>query len=206
MNYIDLTRIIAHGMPVYPGDMPVELVSLMDVETHAVSNHALKCSMHIGTHIDAPGHMLVDGKKLTDFPVSSFIGKGKLVDARGKGVITKDLLTNVSLEKGDVVIILTGFDEHFYEKNYYSEYPAIDAGFAQALIAAGINMVGMDTPSPDYAPFAIHKALMEHDILIIENLTNVSALLGQKAFEIIALPIKVETDGALARVIAKMVR
>jgi len=39
-----------------------------------------------------------------------------------------------------------------------------------------IKLLGMDLPSPDKYPFRIHKKLLENNILIIENLTNLSEL------------------------------
>ena len=70
------------------------------------------------------------------------------------------------------------------------------------MITAGVKLVGTDTCSPDYEPFAIHKLLMAHNILIAENLTNLHTLIGSQ-FEVIALPLSVEADGALARIIAR---
>jgi kynurenine formamidase len=199
--YYDLTQQITHHMPVYPGDIPVEIVPL---GTDDIRNQALTCSMHIGTHIDSPSHMLLGGKTLNDFPLSSFIGNGILIDARGKRSLDSNLLSSLSLQKGDIVLIFTGFGSNFYEPHYFSSYPAVTLACAQALIKAGIKMIGIDTPSPDYAPFEVHKLLMEHDILIIENVTNLELLLDVTHFEVIALPLKTATDGSLARVIAKV--
>jgi kynurenine formamidase len=42
----------------------------------------------------------------------------------------------------------------------------------------------------------------ENDLLIIENLPNLEQLVCVKTFTIAALPLKTETDSALARVVA----
>ena len=63
-------------------------------------------------------------------------------------------------------------------------------------------MLGIDFFSPDTYPFKIHKIFLKNHILIIENLTNLEHLLGIKNFTIVALPLKTETDSALARVVA----
>ena len=80
MHYIDLSHPLADQMPIYPGDTPVTLKPLL---TGDISNHQLSCNMHVGTHIDAPGHMLPGAKKLNEFPLSSFIGKGILTRCAG---------------------------------------------------------------------------------------------------------------------------
>ena len=51
-------------------------------------------------------------------------------------------------------------------------------------------------------PFEVHKIFFQHDTLIVENLTHLEKLVGIKNFTIVALPLKTETDSALARVIA----
>ncbi|MFA6535332.1 MAG: hypothetical protein WCS92_03690 [Candidatus Babeliales bacterium] len=63
-------------------------------------------------------------------------------------------------------------------------------------------MIGIDFFSPDKYPFETHKIFFENNILIIENLTNLESLEEIKNFTVIALPLKTETDSALARVIA----
>ncbi len=65
-------------------------------------------------------------------------------------------------------------------------------------------MVGIDFPSVDKAPYAVHSLLLSHDILIIENLTNLEQLQHYKNIELIALPLKIDAHGSPARVIAKV--
>ena len=69
---------------------------------------------------------------------------------------------------------------------------------------AGVSAAGFDSPSPDTAPFATHKKLLGHGILIIENLVNLERLLGVGEFEVVALPVKFAADGGLARVVARV--
>ncbi len=202
MEYIDLSQTLTNGMPTYPGDPSVEIIS---IGSDTIANQALTCSMHTGTHIDTPGHMIPGGKKITDYPISTCIGQGILIDAHGTSPIDKNLLNNISLLKDSIVLIYTGFGERFYEKDYFSNYPALTEAFALELINAQIKMIGIDTPSPDYAPFKIHKLLFKHDILIIENLKlDQLKKAGPTSFEVIALPLKIATDGSLARVIAQI--
>ena len=199
MNYVDLSHPLTNQMPIYPGDTPV---TFKPVPNNSISNHLLSCNMHVGTHIDAPSHMLPGGRKLSEFPLSSFIGKGLLIDARGKKTIGRELLTGHSLDQDSIVLIYTGFGDRFYEKDYFTSYPPLEEEFAEAVTAAGVKLIGTDTCSPDYAPFTIHKLLMAHNILIAENLTNLHTLLDCQ-FEVIALPLSVAADGALARIIAR---
>ena len=202
MKYIDLTQLIENNMPVFPGDFPVKLAPLVTYEKDGFANHKLECSLHIGTHIDAPGHFTNNDKKICDFAVTKFIGQAKLIDVRGSQEITIDHVKNqIGLAK--IVIFFTGFGNLFKAKNYFADYPVLTDECAEYLVSQNVEMVGLDSPSVDKSPYDIHKILLSNDVLIIENLINLEQLLG-KDFEIIALPLKIDAHGAPARVIAKI--
>lgn len=202
--YIDLTQNFRADMPVYPGDPKPELKQIATIETDSFTDHEIKTGMHVGTHMDAPLHMIANGKKISEIAPEKFFGPGKLIDARGQASIGEELLTQTQIEAGDIVLVLTGFGEKFQSGEYYEKHPELTAGFAAKLAGLGVKMVGLDTPSPDRPPFAVHKILLNQEILILENLTNLEQLVNKK-FEIIALPAKWETDAASARVIAKII-
>lgn len=207
MNYIDLTHTIVNAMPTHPYDValgfPTQLKAIATYQEHGVSNHALSGSVHMGTHIDAPSHFTDSDKKITDFTLDTFIGQAVCIDARNQKIINKDLLTHVPLHKNLIVLFCTEWDARFYEPNYFSQHPTISLECAHYLVDAGVKMVGVDFPSVDQAPFAVHKLLLSNDILIIENLTNLTPLINAK-FDLIALPLKIDADGAPARVIAQV--
>jgi len=200
-DFIDLTQTITDNMPVFPGDIPVSLKSTVTYEKNGIDNHSLCCSMHIGTHIDTPGHFTEIDKKITDFPVSKFIGNGVCIDVSNYKVIEKDLLLNNALE--DIVLFYTGWDKRFYEPDYFYDYPVLSEDCAKYLVDNEVKMIGVDFPSVDRAPYAVHKILLRKDILIIENLTNLQELCNQK-FVLVALPLKVNSHGAPARVVAQI--
>lgn len=114
------------------------------------------------------------------------------------------LLKGNTIGKNGMVLVMTGHGQKFREPDYYTTYPEISEGFAKKLMDRGVSIIGMDTPSPDRPPFAVHKILLGNNVLIIENLTNLEALLDIPHFEVIALPAKFHTDAAAVRVIAKV--
>ena len=115
-----------------------------------------------------------------------------------------DCLNGLTVMPGDFVLLMFGWSDKFQSQEYYQSYPQVSAGLARQLVKLGVSVVGMDTPSPDYAPYEIHKILLPADILIIENLTNLDALSAHPEFEIIALPVKLEAEAAPCRVVAKI--
>lgn len=204
MKYIDLTHTFTQNMPVYPGDSKAELTETANhYDYGTIINCHLNTGMHVGTHMDAPLHMIQNGKQLSKYSATRFFGRGHLMDARGKP-INATLLENKKISKGDIVLIMTGFSNKFTDPEYYESYPEITIDFATKMVEFGVSIVGMDTPSPDHPPFAIHKILLGNDILIIENLTNLENLLPHEKFTVIALPAKFEAEAAPTRVVAEI--
>lgn len=203
MKYIDLTHTFKQNMPVYPGDPKPEFKQIAFADQDGHNDFHITTGMHVGTHMDAPLHMLQNGKRLSEYSADHFFGKGHLIDARGKE-INADLLEGKRIAKGDMVFVMTGFSKKFGTPEYYKSYPEINENFAAKIIELGISVIGMDTPSPDRPPFAIHKLLLGSDVLIIENLTNLESLLEHVKFTVVALPAKFDSEAAPVRVIAQI--
>ncbi len=204
MKYLDLTQLFSDNMPVYPGDPLPELIKVADISSQGFVDHKIISTMHVGTHIDAPAHIMEGGKYLSDYQVEKFFGEGVLIDARGKALADADLLSNINIKPESFVLVMFGWSQKFGSDAYYQKYPELTETFARRLVDFKVSAVGMDTPGPDRPPFKVHKILLSHDILIIENLTNLAALINQKNFEITALPAKFKTEAATCRVVAKL--
>lgn len=202
MRYIDLTRTVTDGMPVFPGDPPVRLVAAASVAVDGFADHQITAGMHAGTHLDAPAHMLSGAGGIADLPASAFFGRGCLIDARGHAAAGPELLDRACAGPGDIVLVLTGHANCFGSPAYYADYPEISARFAEALVARGVKMLGFDAPSPDRAPYPVHKRLLSQGVLILENLVNLEALIGVTAFDVVALPAKYAADAAPVRAVA----
>ncbi|MDP8218922.1 MAG: cyclase family protein [Candidatus Theseobacter exili] len=204
MQIIDLTHKFDNITPVYPGDPVPKLDQIKSISKDGYSAFKIQSCTHTGTHIDAPSHILENGKTLSDFSLDTFIGRGKLIDVRGKSPITEKCLEGITIESTDIIILYTGFSEKFKKPEYFIDYPVITQDFANVLILKKAKMLGMDTPGPDRHPHAIHKKLLENDVLLLENMTNLKKLLSISEFRITALPLNLSADGAPARVIAEI--
>jgi len=193
-------------MPVFPGDTPSSLEKVKTFSDGGYLVTRFSSGMHVGTHIDSPAHFIENGKMICEFPLDKFYGAGVLIDARGdasvKKVIDESVLENIKIPKNSIVLVLTGHDKKFRDKDYYETYPVVTESFANKLIELGVSIVGFDSPSPDRAPFNIHKILFKKDILIIENLKDVHKLLDEKHFDVCAFPLKIDAEGSFVRVVA----
>jgi kynurenine formamidase len=201
---IDLTHTIKDNMPVYPGDEYTRVYKTQTLEQNGYNNHRLEMSMHTGTHIDTSMHLLQSSRYISDIPLEALIGRGCVLDVRGEENITMKEVYLDKVQEGDIVLLHTGFDSKYGEEQYYINHPTIDKELVYFFIKRRIKVLGMDLPSPDRYPFEMHKLLLEKDILIIENLTNINKLIDEIDYEVFALPIKIMSDGASARVIARI--
>ncbi len=205
MQYIDLTHTLVDAMPVFPGDPPTTLTQITSVGKEGYTDHQLTTVMHVGTHMDAPLHMIEGGKYMSDMPLERFAGTGILVDVRNKKLIDVDALTGVIIPTGAAVLLFTGMSDKYGTTEYEKQYPHISENFAQAIVAAGVHMLGMDMINPDtQESFPVHKILLSHDVLIIENLTNLGALVTASNFDVMAFPMKLKADAAPVRVVARV--
>lgn len=202
---IDLTHTFRDNMPTYPGDPCSRLYQSAEIRTEGFSDHNIESCMHVGTHMDAPLHMVEGGAVISDFPADIFQGRGVLIDARNTKIIDVSFLENVDLKKGDIVLIRTDWCEKYWTDDYFKEWPILTEEFANCLVDAGVALVGMDTPGPDIdESFPVHKILLPNNVLIIENITNLKSLENGRDFKVHAYPAKYEADAAPVRVIAEL--
>ena len=73
MKILDLTHLIEEAMPVYPETEPPKLTPSNTFEQHGFRETLLTMGSHTGTHMDAPAHMLRDGKTLDQFPADKYL-------------------------------------------------------------------------------------------------------------------------------------
>ena len=199
---VDLSVALNEGTPVYPGDPETKITAAGVLEQNGFQDHYVCMGTHVGTHIDAPSHMIVGGKNLNEFPLERFTGRGVHIPVQDTFDI--DVVKNAGVGEGDIVLFDTGLSVKYGDPEYFSNYPAMSEEVAAYLVEQKVSMVGIDTCSIDNQEgFPIHKQLLSAEILLIENLTNLKAL-ERESFIVHAYPIKLEIDGAPVRVVAEV--
>ena len=194
---IDLTMPIDDRTPTFPGEPPHVIEQVATIERNGWSVKRLSMNSHFSTHIDAPSHMIDGGKTLSDYPLEKFIGEAVVIDVREQKEIEADLSY---VRKGDIMFFLTGHSRKAYDGKYFEDNPVISEGTARELIEKGINIVGIDSFTPDNEPYVVHKMFLGADIPIVENLVNLDKLAGQR-FQCFILPLNIlDGDGAPCRV------
>ena len=84
IKIIDLSHDISSDMAVYPGAELPKIKKLACIEENGYRERKFTFSSHIGTHIDAPSHMLKNGHSVTDLNINHFFGNAVLVNLVSK--------------------------------------------------------------------------------------------------------------------------
>ena len=210
MRIVDLTQLTTEDMPVFPGTDPPKLEAVYTHEEHGAMVSCFTACSHAGTHIDAPCHMVQGTATLDNLPVSKFVGKALVIDAKDCKAgerITMDYVNKVKdkADQAEILLFRTDWDKNWNDKEkYLGDYPYIDDDVAQYIIDSKKKCVGFDVLGIDPIAdenYTLHKKLFNAGVLIVENLTNLE-LCGDGIFLFSALPVKYKNaDGAPVRAV-----
>jgi len=202
----DVTVPITNSMPVWPGDPPVTLTAKSHQSrdgTHTVRLTSIEMGSHTGTHLDAPFHMIGEGRRLEDFPLETLAGRATVVEILGRPSIGRDDLERLNWKGIERVLFKTDNSTHWQDGKFYEKFVYLEPDGAEILSQAGVKLVGIDYLSIDKFKSESHPShfvLLKKDILILEGLNLNGVPPGE--YNLIALPLNLRgADGAPARVI-----
>lgn len=215
MHIIDLTHPLEPTTPVF-ADYPAVAVNILEAigvsrpaGRRALNSSVVTVGLHCGTHVDAPAHFYNARPTIEQVALTKCIGTTLLIDLTPKTlppqrVIDVDDLASYAdqLRESGKVVLKTGWAQRWGDPVYFSEHPVITGAAAQFLVDCGIHLIGVDTPSVDRSPFAAHLVLLDNQVVILENLTNLDAIATPR-FQLVALPLKLtDREASPVRAIA----
>ena len=207
---IDMTHTITPEIPVYPGSPAPSLSPACTFTRDGFRETLLTLSSHTGTHMDAPAHLLQDGRTLDDMPMSQFSGRATVLDVSQEGpVITEEFLraNYEAIHCADFILFYTGWEGRWGTEGFLEDaFPVPDEAAARYLVSRGLKGVGTDAASIDRltGPRTVHTTLMKSGAVILESLC-LKKVQGRKDFLFFALPMKFKnTDGAPVRAFAEL--
>ena len=205
IRLIDLSHVISPGMVTYPG-LPVPIVEDHLSREAAIDVYGPGNTFQIGlvtmctntgTYLDVPFHRYADGHDLTGLALERVAGVPAVcLDRRGQTTVE---LTDEELEGlgGHAVIVRTDHSATWGTDAYFQAHPHLSAASADALVAAGVACVGIDSLNIDGTgekARPVHSTLLGAEIPIIEHLTGLDAL-PEDGFTFTAVPPKIEGAG-----------
>ena len=207
MKFYDITLAISPTIPVWPGDPAVmlEQVSSMDAGAHDNVSR-LGCSVHTGTHVDAPHHFLNDHRTVEHLSLDVLIGQARVVQIPEEvELINADILEKSKIPPGTERLLLKTRNSLLWregEREFKKDFVGVSADGAEWLVRFGVKLVGIDYLS--IAPYkqstATHQTLLRPGVIILEGV-DLSAV-PPGTYELFCLPLKLTgSDGAPARVV-----
>lgn len=192
-DLIDISVAFAASTPPWPGDTPFSCGWAWAMTDGASVNVSKwETSPHVGTHADAPLHVLRDGAGADALPLTPFIGPVRVADVRHlTGAMTLAQLKDAGWKPGTARLLLrTGQSTAI--GRFPAAWPALAPETAAALVADGLQLLGVDCPSVDDCEsksLDVHHALFGGHCYVLENLDLEHVHAGE--YRLFAPPLKV---------------
>lgn len=216
MSFVDLSHEVYDGMPGFKlkdehGRTIQYSAQVRSFFTHEESRPKfeglaefeiteLAMQTSIGTYLDAPFHRFRDGRDISQLKLEELVLNGICIDVRNMQAwesLSVDKLPTESM-RGKAVLFCFGWDQYWGSEDYFS-YPFLSVPVLEELVNRGVSMIGVDTVNIDDSrdlTRPAHTMLLQREILIVENLTNLEKLVDQ-SFRFFAVPIKVRGGAAM---------
>ncbi|MBE0652279.1 MAG: cyclase family protein [Bacteroidales bacterium] len=170
----------------------------------------VKMSSHLGTHIEFPYHHMKTGKDAANYPLERMVGDAVLFNfthkKKDEEISMEEIIkSGVDVRRGDIAVIYTGMQELWNTPRGHDR-PCLSIEATEYLVRdIGIHCIatdatGLEVRGTDHQP--VHEMLFAHDVAMVESMTNLDKLSGNR-FTIIILPIRVKgMDSCPVRVVA----
>ena len=227
---VDLTHDLAVDATAWPGSRDPFRLDTLTANANAAL-FRLTLNEHFATHMDAPRHGAGTGWTNEAIPLDRLVAPLVVIDVQAQATRDRDYALLPSdieaherqfgrVPRGAIVILRTGWARHWADPARYFgadsstgtrvlHFPSFGIEAAQALVARGVAMLGVDAPSTDIgmAPaFTVHRILGAANVPALENLADCS-MLPRTGAVLMALPIKTRGgSGGPVRVVALLPR
>ena len=208
-GWIDISVPICDGMVHWPGDPPVRVHRVKDIDSgdsHTLS--ALSMGSHTGTHIDAPAHFIKGGTTVDRTPLNVLVGKTRVIEIKDKESIKFTDLVQFNIRRGERILVKTRNSTLWKSAAFSKDFVFITPEAAQFLAERGVKLVGVDYLSIGgyrQGGKVQHQVLLNAGVCVIEGLNLSRVAPGN--YSLVCLPLRLENgDGAPARAIIKPYR
>lgn len=206
-RWIDVSVDLSDGMVHWPGDPPVNIVRVQDLEqsdTHTLSR--LTMGSHSGTHVDAPSHFLKGAASISDLAPDVLIGPARVIEIEHTEAINVDELRRHPLQPGERILFKTRNSALWQTTTQFEpDFVYITSESAEYLAQTGIKAIGVDYLSVGGYKrdgSQVHRTLLKAGIWLIEGLDL--SYVGSGDYDLICLPLKIKHgDGAPARAVLR---
>lgn len=200
----DITPLISSHLRVWPGDTPPTREVSCDMHRgDHITLSALRSTVHLGAHADAPSHYGMDAPTIDERDLDYYLGPCQLMRLN---VPRRTRITAAMLSapiQAPRLLFATG--TYPDADNFNEDFAALAPELMEHLHRQGVKLVGIDTPSVDLfesADLPSHRQFLRYDMAILEGLMLKDVPEG--VYELIALPLKLaDFDASPVRAILR---
>ncbi len=193
-SWIDITYPLSSKLALWPGSEPFQVHPGSRISKGETTNTSgVSLDLHMGSHLDAPWHMLDHGKSVDTFPLETLIGPAQVVEFPDIAILTAPLLKSAGLESGLIRLLIKTRNSHEptdASVPFRTDFTALDESAARLLVDYGIKLVGIDGPSiePFRSPgHPVHLTFMKAETAIVEGLNLSEVTTGY--YDLVCLPL-----------------
>ena len=193
---LDISSLLSPDLAVWPGDAPfLREPQLRLAAGDPVDLSSMRTTLHIGTHADAPSHVIRGGQTIDELDLSPFLGHCEVIEVNlppRERILPRHLSGPIQAPR---VLFKTGScpDPSRFNEAFNSLSPELIGCLAEQ----GCVLLGLDTPSVDpfdSREYESHRALFERGIQSLEGLRLEDARPG--LYTLVALPLRIEGGDA----------
>jgi kynurenine formamidase len=180
------------------------------------SHSIISVDTHVGTHVDAPFHMMYNKWRLWEVPLDRWVGDAVCLDipkkecefVRAEDLEKAEKEAESELKPNDILLIHTGWCDNWDRLDlttYLHKQPGLHEDGAKWAVKKQIKMVGADLQSIDTMIdidkaitrekgldlnyFPTHRVLFENNIPVTEGLVNLKEIAGKRVL-FVGMPLK----------------
>lgn len=192
MSLIDISPPLSPRIAVWPGDTAFQRTPALQIAEGAnIDLSSITTTVHVGAHTDAPSHYVAHGEGIDERPLDLYYGPCEVIRVdvgRGERIRPAHLSAPPRAAR---VLFHTGT---FPDPDHFNEdFAALSPELVEHLVAAGVRLVGIDTPSVDLCHDKVlhtHLAIARHGLAILEGV--VLDHVDPGLYTLIALPLRIE--------------
>ncbi|MGH2828602.1 MAG: cyclase family protein [Actinomycetota bacterium] len=171
MKVLDLSQDFSMHTPAFASYDGPSIKWIKRLAFDMAGGQEMTSTLHVGTHLDAPAHFLSGGKFIADLPIDFLVGPACVVDLEKMGIGDFELYgpehferweseTGHSIDRGDIVVIHTGYHRHYPENwidrsetdetKYFIRHPGPTREFAEWVLDRGVRWLAVDVGTADH--------------------------------------------------------
>lgn len=206
MRLYDISVGLSTDLPVWPGDPLPEVIRVSQIADGDSDNVTrITCTVHTGTHVDAPLHFIEGGRSVEDLSLEAMIGRVYVIDLPKASVLDAKTLERAGIPPRTRRVLFKTKNSSLWAqgvRSFQKDFVGLDPSGAEWIVRKGMQLVGVDYISVAAIEQGdkTHRILLQAGVILLEGI-NLNRI-RQGRYTLYCLPMKiVGSEGAPARAI-----